>query len=593
MDLKEIKETPIWSLYQKGLNFQRQIGMIEHTDRNYRMYNGDQWNGAKLGGEEPVQINFIKPIVKYKVSVIHDNLYSIVYSSMNYDNQTFRPQAERYSKMLNGYASRVWERDHMDYKLRRVTKSAAINDEGIVYVDFDKEAMYPVNEIIDKNDIFYGNENDDEIQNQPYILIRRRMPVVNAIEYAKRKGVGGNKLDMILGDTDTSDLGGEAAKRELDDMVTVIFKMYKKEGKVLFSASTRLVEIETDTEMGLTVYPVAHFVWEETKGSARGDGSGEVRYLIPTQIEVNKTEMRRVITVKKQAFPFTVVDVSKISNPEAINTCGGTIYTKGNPVDDVHKIIGTLQPAQMSSDVKLLQDDLINITRELAGAGDVATGQIDPEKASGRAILAVANASRAPMTEQKEACKRFIEDLARIYLEYLIVHSSNGVKMEEKVTDPMTGEEVVQIVNVPQSALEQLKATVKVEVSPKSAYDRYAQEQTIENLLVAGLFQAQRLPELKAYANALDDEAVAPKQKILSIVDNIETEQRKIAMIQAKAQMMQQRAQQFILEDPDAQAEQIANAQMQAHPQVETAVEGEAEIAEEEQEMLRNNGDGI
>lgn len=79
MDIQEIQETPIWTLYEKGRNYHRQTGIYVDTDRNYRMYNGDQWGGAKLGDVEPVQKNFIKPIVKYKVSVIHDNLYAIVY----------------------------------------------------------------------------------------------------------------------------------------------------------------------------------------------------------------------------------------------------------------------------------------------------------------------------------------------------------------------------------------------------------------------------------------------------------------------------------------------------------------------------------
>ena len=90
MNLSEIKETPIWRLYEKGRDFQYTMNMISDTDRNYRFYNGNQWEGAKLGDVEPVQKNFIKPIVKYKVSVIHDNLYAIVYSSQNYENKEFR-----------------------------------------------------------------------------------------------------------------------------------------------------------------------------------------------------------------------------------------------------------------------------------------------------------------------------------------------------------------------------------------------------------------------------------------------------------------------------------------------------------------------
>lgn len=565
MDIREIMETPVWTLYEKGRNYHRQTGIYVDTDRNYRMYNGNQWEGAKLGDVEPVQKNFIRPIVNYKLSVIHDNLYAINYSSLNYENRAFRKEAERYCDLLNGYAARVWERDDMDDKARKVTKHAAVNDEGIIYVDYDEEKQVPVNEVIAKNDIYYGNENDDDMQAQPYILIRRRMPVVNAIEYALSKGMSEDKIEYIIGDTDTFEESGEAAKEEVDNMVTVVTKMYKRDGTVHFDIATRWVTIAEEQDTGLSLYPVDHFNWQEKMGSARGEG--EVRYLIPNQIEVNRTEVRRVLTVKYQAYPQKVVDVSKISNPNALNTVGGTIRTNGAPVDDVHKIVGVIPPSQMSPDVVKLQEDLIQVTRDLAGAGDTATGQVNPEAASGRAILAVQQASQAPMTEQKQSFKRFLEHLARIWLEYLIVYSENGVNMEEEVTDPNTGEETVQIVNVPQTALQQLQATVKIDVTPKGVYDKFAQEQTVENLLLQGFFTAQRVGELETYAKVLDDDAVAPKMKIQEAIENIKEEQRRIAMIDAQAQMMRQRAQQFLMGDPDEQSSMMSDAAMQLQAQ--------------------------
>jgi hypothetical protein len=470
--------------------------------------------------------------------------------------------------MLNRYASRVWEKDKMDFKGRRITKDAAINDEGIIYINFDMEKMMPVNEIVKKNDIYYGNENDDDIQSQPYILIRKRMPVVNAREFALGMGMSESKLDYIIGDNDTFEESGEAAKVELDNMVTVVYKMFKKNGTVHFDVGTRWVEIAEERDTGLTLYPIAHFVWEEKEGSARGEG--EVRYLIPNQIEVNRTEVRRVLTVKTQAYPQKVADISKIANPQALNTVGGIIKTNGAPVDDVNKIVGTLPPAQMSPDVKQLQEDLITITRDLAGAGDTATGQVNPESASGRAILAVQQASQAPMTEQKESYKNFLEDLARIWMEYLKVYAKDGVNLEQVDTDPQTGEEIITLVHVPQSVLEQLQATVKIDITPKGVYDKFAQEQTIENLLLNGFMSAQRVSELKAYVKVLPDDSVAPKAMLEELVKTITEEQAKIAMIQANAQMMQQRAQQFLMEDPDAQASQISDAEQQMAQQEAT-----------------------
>ncbi len=558
MTKEDIKQTQIWDLYEKGRNFHRMRGIYDDTDRNYRMYNGDQWAGAKLGEVEPVQKNFIKPIVKYKVSVIHDNLYAINFSSLNFENNEFRAEAEKICDMLNGYAARVWEKDKMDFKGRRITKDAAINDEGIIYVDFDKKTMQPVNEIVKKCDVYYGNENNDNIEEQPYILIRKRIPVVNAVDLALSLGTDEETTKQIIGDNDTFEESGDAAKDEIDDMVTVIYKFYKYDGTVRFAVATRYCDIADELDLGITRYPIAHMNWEEKEGSARGEG--EVRYLIPNQIEVNRTEMRRVVTVKYQAYPQKIVDTSRVENPDSVNRVGAIIKTQGNTVDDVKKIVSTLPPAQMSPDVRQLQDDLISVTRELAGAGDMATGSVNPESASGRAILAVQQASQAPMTEQKESYKNFIEDIAHIWLEYLIAHSVDGLKLEEKIIDPQTRKETVVLRPVLQSALKKLQATIKVDVTPKSVYDKFAQEQTIENLLTLGLLTPSRVNELEIYAKLLDDDSVAPKVKILEAIKYIRDEQERIARINVEAQKMRQRVNQFLSGDPQLQATQMSNA---------------------------------
>lgn len=556
MDIEEIKETEPWTLYEKGRNYHRLIGIYTDTDRNYRMYNGNQWGKAKLGDVEPVQKNFIKPIVKYKVAVIHDNLYAIVYSSQNYENKEFRKQAEKICEMLNKKASKIWEKDKMDFKGRRITKDSAINDEGIVYVDYDEDNQLPLNEIIKKNDVYYGNENDDEIQNQPYILIRKRIPVSIAREMARKEGISEEKIKFIIGDNDNFEESGEASKIELDNMTTLITKMYKQDGTVHFTKATKWVVLKEDSDSGLTYYPIAHINWEEKEGSARGEG--EVRYLTPNQIEVNRTEVRRVLTVKYQAYPQKIADIEKIANPNSLGTVGGIIKVRGGAqVEDVKKILSTLPPAQMSPDVKLLQDDLIQMSRDLAGAGESATGEVDPESASGRAILAVQRASQSVMTEQKESYKNFIEDLAKIWLDMMIVYSSDGLKLEETIKDPNTGEEQTQLVDISQETLRELQASVKVDITPRGALDKYAQEISIENMFKAGMFNAQKLPELKIYVSLLDDESVMPKEKMEEAIRQIEEEQQKIAMMNAQAQLMQQRVNQFLSDDPNAQASQM------------------------------------
>lgn len=559
MDLEDIKQTEIFDLYDKNVSYMRMMNMFSDTDLNYNMYNGNQWQGLKVKGVEPVQYNFIKPIVKYKVGTINANLWAINYSSENFENREFRKYAGKVCELLNKRANRIWEKDKLDKKVRYLSKDAAINDEGVMYVYWDDDRELPANEVLNKVDVAYGNENSDDIQAQPYILVKKRLPVATCIEYARANGVPENKLELIRGDTASQDQAGEDSKYELDTMCTLVTKMYKKDGTVHYAQATRFVDIKEDTDTGYKYYPLAHFIWEEKKGSARGEG--EVRHLIPNQIETNKVAMRRAIAVKNTAYPQKIANVEKIANPSALDQVGGIIKTQGGmAVDDVAKIFANVQPAQMSPDVKALQEELIQSTRELAGAGDIATGDVDPESASGKAILAVQHAAQQPLVEQLGSLKDFIEDLARIWIDMITVHSVDGINLEEEVTDPMTGEEYIQLVKVDHVTLEELKTSVKVDITPKGAFDKFAQEVSMENLLKGGYFAPQNLAQLKVYVKTLDDDSVMPKQKLEEVIEELEKEQQRIAQINAEAQVMQQRAMQFLMEDPDAQSSQMLEA---------------------------------
>ena len=266
--------------------------------------------------------------------------------------------------------------------------------------------------------------------------------------------------------------------------------------------------------MGITLYPFAHMLWSEKEGSARGEG--EIRTLIPNQIEVNKTIMRRLLTAKNTAYPQKVYNKDKVSNPEAINTVGGVIEAEGMDVDDVRKIFSTTSPAQMSPDVRELQQELISTTRELANASDTATGQVNPEAASGRAILAVQQASEQPLDDQNVALNTMLEDVARIWMDMWRVNNADGLQMEDLQTNPMTGEDEVVVENIPSSVLEELKTTVKIDITPKGSYDKYAQEVSLENL--AKTEQFMNTAWLEDYVSLLDNDAVMPKIKLEDLI---------------------------------------------------------------------------
>ncbi len=544
MDTKELQETNIWTLYEKGRNYNRMLNVYSDTDKNYRMYNGDQWAGLKISGIEPVQLNIIKPIVKYKVGIINSNNYLPVFNAENFDNKEFKEVAEKTCELLNKLSAKVWENDNMDYKCRAMSKHSAINDECPIYVYYDQENNVPVNEILSKNDVYYGNENDSDIQNQPYILVKQRKPVINILDIAKRNGVSKDKFEYIKGDSDYFEEAGENSKQEKDNMCTLVTMFYKENGTIHYSQATRYCDIKEDTDTGLSLYPLEHMIWEEKEGYSRGEG--EVRYLIPNQLEINKTEMRRLISAKNTAYPQKIVDISKVQNPNAIDKIGSTIKLNGMTVDDVKKVVGVINPSQMSSDVEKVMNELISTTRELAGAGDIATGDVNPETASGRAILAIQQASQMPVTEQTISLKTCLEGLARIWLDMWKTYATDGLTIEYEKTDEVTGDVTTEPVQIPYSILQELQAKVKIDITPKSPYDKYAQELSLENMLKAGYFNPQKLSELEVYTEILDDDSSMPKAKLQEAIKRIKAIQEKISQIQSQAEQLQARANQFL-----------------------------------------------
>ena len=551
MDLENIKETEVWTLYTQSQMFARQTRIYETTDENFRMYNDDQWDGVILNGIEPVQLNFLKPIVNYKVGAISQNLWAIRYGAENIDIPEFAVAARKACELLNKKASKIWEKSYMDYQVRQIGKIAAINGECPIYINYNEKTGLPETEFLNKPDIYYGNENNSDIQSQPYILIKKRMPVSTAKVFAEQNNA--KEIEYIIGDQETFEEAGDAAKEEKDNMVTVVRKFWKEDGTVRMSIATRCCNIKENEDTELTLYPITHMLWEEKQGSARGAGELTVG-LKANQREVNKTLMRRALVAKNTAYPQKVVNIDKIQNPGALDEVGGIIRVTGMDVQNVSNVFTNINPAQMSTDVEKLQQDLIQISRELASASQAASGDIDAEQASGKAILAVQQASQQPLVEQLSMLKKTIEDIARIWLDMIKTYNDDGLDVEIEVPDQRTGEMTIQIEKIEGIVLEELQASVKVDVTPKSAYDKYAQERSIENLFTQGMFNPQMLGQLKFYLECLDDDSVMPKQKLLEQVNKELEKQERIAQIQAQGQQLIAQQQQFYNQDADAQA---------------------------------------
>ena len=548
---KEKQTTRTWYLYEIGKNYNRMQNLYEEGTDNYNYYHGRQWEGLirPNSSTEPVTLNIVKPIVKYKINVVNQNSYQLVFNPNTYDTPEQLKALKDITKGLTSFVNRMWEKSQSGKIVRSIVKNACINSEGIIHFYNDDDMI--LSEEIDKNNIYYGNENESNIQKQPYILIAYRKTVEEVKELAKKnkeKGLNNitkEDLENITSDMDYFEQPGEDKRfTEVSPMCLVIRKYEKIKGKIWVSESTKHCDILNEQNTECDLFPFAHFVWEEERGYARG--VSEVRGLLENQREINKTATRRAIAVKIGAFPKLVVDKDRVANPESLNQVGSTVQLKEMRADDVNKVISYLRPATMSSDAYNLQQDLIQGTRELSGAGDTATGQVDPTQASGKAILAVQQASQQPLNEQVENYKYFLEDCLKVIYDLIKVYFVEGLTLystEEMVDELGQTESIERPFKITQQELEKLDVNMKIDITPQSPYDKYAQEMSLENLLIRNYIT------LEEYTEALPEDSSMPKPTLETIIRKRKEARQQITAMQQQANAINSAIQQVITEE--------------------------------------------
>lgn len=553
---EELKTTTIWNEYEKGTDYMRMRNMFTNTEKNYNFFLGKQWENAKLGDMKPIVINVVKPIVKYKVGVINSNAYSVVFSPSYLQNNV--QKANKICELLSKHVDRMWENQRMDRILRTIVKDACINSEGIIYKYYDEEDKEPKAEIVNKNNIRYGNEVSEDIQDQPYIIISFRKTVEEVREEAIANGMSNDEVDLIVKDEELeNEAGYDGINQEISPMCLVLLKLYKKKNKdgiktVHFAKCTKYAEVVKEKDTGLKLYPVEHFIWESEKGSARG--IGEVETNIPNQIEINKTEMRRAIAVKQGAYPKLAYNKDYIKNPKSLSQTGAEIALEGAGLDDIRKYVGYLNGTSMSADSKYLLDELVTYTQDLAGAGDNASGNVDVTKTSAKAILAVQQAQQQPLNEQLYKYKDFLEAIAKIDLDILQNYSIDGLVIQEEVEQQVldaTGvpntTKILENIPIAYEELQELKANIKVDISSRTSYDKLAEEQSLTELFMSGQITFEE------WVNALPYDSSYSKKKLEEIVKARQKVKEQIKQVEQQANAQMNNIQRLLMQQANAQ----------------------------------------
>lgn len=554
--MEDIRKTDIFTLYERGKNYNRMHNLYEEGTDNYDYYHGRQWEGLEKPSvkskayTEPVVLNIVKPIVKYKVNIVNQYSYQIVFNPNTYGTLEELEVLSSATRGLTQFVNRMWEKSQSGKKVRSIVKNACINSEGIIH--FFNQGEEILSEEIDKNNIYYGNESDSDIQAQPYILCVYRKTVQEVRERARRYREAGlnnitdEELNSIVSDMEHwEQQGRDYMHVEVSPMCLVIQKYERDEdGKVWVSEATQTCDILKPQSTECELYPFAHFVWEEEKGYARG--TSEVKGLLANQREINKTATRRAIAVKLGAYPRIAYSKKYISNPNVLSQVGTPIGIDGAGASDVNKFVSYLKPATMSNDAYNLQQDLIQGTRDLAGAGDTVTGQIDPTQASGKAILAVQQASQQPLNEQVENYKFFLEDCAKIVLEMIKVYYVDGLTLyssEDTINELGQTESLEKPFKLSQKELEALDVQMKIDITNTSPYSKYTQEMSLLDLLGSGQIS------LEEFTEALPEDSSMPKADLETIIKKRKEARKQITMMQQEMNALDSAMRQVAIEE--------------------------------------------
>ncbi len=452
----------IFAELQSGRVFKEGIGnlgLYEQNRRNERFYVGDQWHGARCGGERPlVRHNVIKRIGEYKMAVIGANPVAVNYhaegvpctvaardrikavreqlasdpmSGGDVLSALSREEAiHAVMSAMTDYFTTTAERIRFEQLKVQMLREAYVRGSAFLHVYWDPTIdtglfaddarTVPVRgdvaaEVLDVENVYFGDPNTADIQSQPYVLIvQRKTPA--QIEAMRDTH---SRLDGEIRPDDDYGASAEAQHARKATLVTKLWKEYDREtGQCHVKAVQvcRGVTVRKPWDLGIRLYPLAGFTWEARKDCAYGDS--EITYLIPNQIAINRMITASVWAVMMMGIPITVVNGDVVQGP--VTNDPGQVLRVFGTAEDVQNCVRYVNPPQFSPKFDDNINSLIHNTLSQSGANDAALGDVRPDNTS--AIIAVREAATLPLQNVQNRFYGFVEDFARVLAEFWVMY---------------------------------------------------------------------------------------------------------------------------------------------------------------------------
>lgn len=469
---EELTAASIWEEYQKGISYNTSLELYENIKKCENFYVGKQWEGLNAPDLAKPVINVLRRVVSYFIAMIVSDDVGALFTPFKETEQT-----KRESKILSKTVDEIIESCSLKVLSREIVRDAAVDGDGALYLYFDPNAESGqaargkiCAEVLDNTCVMFGNPYNKDLQSQDYIIISIQRTLKKVREEAEALGVSEDVVSQIRADTDTNKYNPSGM--DADDLVTVVLKFYKENGRVMAVKSTQNVILREPWDTGLTLYPISFMRWDNMKNSYRGVSA--LLAMIPNQIAINQLFAMSIHHMKTLAFPKIIYDASKIKSWS--NKVGQAIGTQGNPND----VVATgFKAPDMSAQVMQLIEALIQKTLEFMGSSDASLGNIRPDNTS--AIIATQQSTAVPLELQRQEFYRFTEEYVRIILDLI---RANYGKREISVLNE-EGKMMTETFDF--SRIELSNLNLHIDIGPSSYFSEIMQMQTLDNLFTKGI----------------------------------------------------------------------------------------------------------
>ncbi len=533
---KTIQPEQVQEEYRIGTDYKRQLGdrgLYEQNRINERFYSGDQWYGVNCGDSRPlVRYNVIKRIGDYKMAVVGAPPVSVRFSAEGVPSTpAVQEQVTRYrhalrqggavekltpeataqamAGALTDYFGTTAKRLKLDDLKQRVLRNAYISGTGVMYTYWDdriRTGLYadaarttPVQgdinaEVLEIEQVYFGDPTLEDIQQQPYVIIAQRRPVAEVQRLAKAYGC--RSWQAIKGD-EQEGKGGHVT------LLTRFWKEYGEDGTCTVKAMQVCgnVTVRAIWDLGVKLYPLSVFRWEEKRHQAYGES--EIPYLIPNQIAINRTVSAGVWAVMMMGMPIMLVNGDVVNQP--ITNDPGQVVPVYGTAEEIREAVRYVDPPAFSAQLDGNVQSLIRDTMTQAGVSATLLGDVEPHNTS--AIIAVREASLMPLSMMQSRFYTFLEDVARVWSEFWIaMYGDRALKIAEDQT--------VWYMPFDSAACRDLLLSIRVDVGDGDAYSEARTVETLDNLYKSGVIDKKQylsrlpqgtVPRLNALLQELDD----------------------------------------------------------------------------------------